>query len=307
MNTDLAYFSVIIPTLDRPERLAQSLAALAQMDYPRDRLEVIVVNDGSGISQGNFIKPFGAWLDLKLIEQSHAGPATARNTGAKHAKGDFLAFTDDDCAPSSNWLQTISARFAQTPGCAVGGLTINGLPANLYSTTSQTLVDYLYAYYNADPYQASFFTSNNLALPKDEFHATGGFDTTFSRAAAEDREFCDRWRRHGFPMIYAAEAIVYHMHSLSLTTFCRQHFSYGRGAFHFHRLRAGRENGRIKLEPMKFYRDLLRYRRGPSSTMQYFAIPTLLTLSQLANAVGFFWEYIYHSHGNSIPAEQDAY
>jgi GT2 family glycosyltransferase len=50
-------------------------------------------------------------------------------------------------------------------------------------------------------------------------------------AAGEDREFCDRWLRHGYRMAYVPKATVYHAHELTFCTFWRQHFGYGRGAF----------------------------------------------------------------------------
>jgi hypothetical protein len=53
------------------------------------------------------------------------------------------------------------------------------------------LIDYLYTYYNADPYRAQFFTSNNRVLSTDRFRQIGGFDTAFPRAAGEDRELCE--------------------------------------------------------------------------------------------------------------------
>jgi GT2 family glycosyltransferase len=81
------------------------------------------------------------------------------------------------------------------------------------------MTDAVYAYYNDDPHQAHFFTTNNLALPAERFRAIGGFDTTFPLAASEDREFCDRWLHHGYQMTYSPEVVVYHAHVLTLRTF----------------------------------------------------------------------------------------
>ena len=91
-------------------------------------------------------------------------------------------------------------RFAEAPDDTIEGQTLNVLSDNPYSTTSQLLIDYLYACYNADHNQTRFFASNNLALPARRFHAIGGFDTTFLRARGEDRDLCDRWVYHGYRM-----------------------------------------------------------------------------------------------------------
>ena len=192
-------FSIIIPTYDRPAQLANCLKALARLDYPHDRFEVLVVDDGSKTPPEALATSFRERLDVRLLIQAHAGPAAARNTGAAQAKGRFLAFTDDDCMPAPDWLQTLAARFASTPDQIIGGRTLNARSDNLYSTTSQTIIEVVYAYYNTDPNQASFFASNNLAVPADRFRAISGFDATFT--TSEDRELCDRWLHHSYRMM----------------------------------------------------------------------------------------------------------
>lgn len=288
-------FSIIIPTYARPQRLATCLKAIAHLDYPRDRFEVIVVDDGSEMPIQPVVAPFQDKLDLTLITQPNSGPAKARNTGAAKARGKFLVFTDDDCTPAPDWLKTLSVRFTTAPDCLIGGRTLNALPNNLYSTASQVLIDYLYEYYNADPSRSSFFASNNLALPADRLHALGGFDTTFPLAAGEDREFCDRWLNCGYKMIYAPEVQVNHAHKLALPTFWRQHFNYGRGAFCFYQARSRRNLERIKVEPLSFYFNLLTYPLSQASSQQALLIAALFLVSQVANVAGFFWERQHQS------------
>jgi len=290
MGQEQPFFSIVIPTYARPGQLATCLQSLARLDYPRERFEVIVVDDGSETPPEAVVASFCGHLDVTLLTQAHAGPAAARNTGAARAKGKFLAFTDDDCAPAPDWLQSLAARFARASDCAIGGRTLNALPDNLYLTASQLLVAYLYSYYNANPDQARFFTSNNLAVPTDRFHTMGGFDTTYTRTAAEDRELCDRWLHHGYRMTYAPEALVYHAHALTLRTFLRQHFNYGRGAFRFRQARAQRARGRIRLEPFSFYLNLLLYPFSQAQGRRAPLLAALLVVSQAANAVGFLWE-----------------
>ena len=131
------------------------------------------------------VNVFSDQLDIKLFTQANAGPASARNSGFSLAKGEFLAFIDDDCTPAPDWLQTLAVRFASKPEHAIGGRTVNALPDNTYSTASQMLTDYLYTYYNAYHPQGRFFTSNNLAMPVGQFNMMGGFDTTIPCARGE--------------------------------------------------------------------------------------------------------------------------
>ncbi|MFQ5938328.1 MAG: glycosyltransferase family 2 protein, partial [Acidiferrobacterales bacterium] len=233
--------------------------------------------------------PFRKELDLKLVMQANAGPAAARNTGAVHAKGEFLAFTDDDCTPAPGWLQAL-ARFATSHDCAIGGRTVNALPNNPYATTSHLLIDFIYAYFNVDGKQGRFFASNNFALPADSFRANGGFNTTFR--TSEDRELCERWLEQGYRMIYAPEALVYHAHPLTFRTFWLRHFSYGRGAFRFHQARKVTVKDLLTPDPLRFYLGLHRYSFSLVRGWRILLIAPLLLVSHAAYVAGFFSERI---------------
>lgn len=283
------FFSIVIPTYNRPERLASCLQAIARLDYPGDRFEVIVVDDGSKIPLDSVVEPLKDKIDLKLLRQENAGPAAARNRGAAEARGEFLAFTDDDCQPTTDWLTQFAASFASSPQAMLGGRTINALADNAFSTASQKLIDYLYEYYNPAKGKDAFFASNNIAMPTANFRALNGFDVSFPLAAAEDRDFCDRWNR-AYPMVYVPQAQVDHYHKLSLTSFCQQHFGYGRGAFCFHQIRSQRAAKEIEVEPMSFYFDLLSYPFHRVSKQPKLLISGLFLISQIANVAGFFWE-----------------
>src|SRR3989337_3838229 len=282
------YFSIIIPTYDRPGQLADCLHSLVGLNYPHNVFEVIVVNDGGDTTLEAIVDQFRNQINLNLITQPHSGPAAARNTGAAKAKGEFLAFTDDDCIPSPDWLQVLASHFAEMPDYIIGGRTLNLLAKNVYSTMSQLIIDVVYRHYNAKPNQSRFFTSNNLALPVDHFLSLGGFDQHFT--TSEDREFCDRSLYNGFQMIYARDALVYHAHLLKFRTFCKQHFNYGRGAFYFHKTRSKRSQGRIRLEPVWFYLNLPCYPFSQARGLQALLLAVLLGVSQMANAIGFLWE-----------------
>ena len=292
-ESEAIIFSIIIPTYSRPERLSHCLEALTKLDYPRDRFEVIVVDDGSKMPLETVVNPFKAVLNLTLLRQANAGPASARNTGARNAQGQFIAFTDDDCSPDPNWLTIAEQALANASECMLGGLTINQLPENRYTSASQLLVDYLYDYYNHDSKNASFFTSNNLIVPTKIFHEFGGFDDSFPLAAGEDREFCDRWSYQGYRLHYCPEIQIYHSHQLTLRTFWKQHFNYGRGAYHFHQIRAKRGQIKIEVEPLSFYVNLINYPLQKAGKSKGIILSLLFMLSQVANTLGFFWEQFH--------------
>lgn len=286
MIADPPSFSVVVPTRDRPAALERCLRALVRQEYSLDRFEVVVVDDRSNTDPGPIVSRFGTRPGIRLAKGRGAGPAAARNLGARVADGKILAFTDDDCRPRPGWISTLADTLARRPGAGAGGRTVNVLESNPFSTASQMLIDYLCDYHNEPGEPGSFFTTSNLALPADDFGALGGFSEAFDSPGGEDREFVDRWIRSGRRIVWAPEAIVDHAHPLTLSSFLRQHARYGEGARVFHRLL--RRNGRPppRLEPPRFYRGLIGepFRAGADRPV---LLAALLALSQAATALGY--------------------
>jgi GT2 family glycosyltransferase len=169
---------------------------------------------------------------------------------------------------------------------------------NPYSAASQLIVDIVYSHYNADPDEAGFVASNNMAVARELFHELGGFEPGFK--TSEDRDLCDRWLQCGFGIRLVGNALVHHTKPLSLTSFCRQHFRYGRGAYRFHRARAERNSGQPQ-GTLAFYRRLPgRARFLLPSTNATFVLG-LLVLWQGANAAGFAWEAAVQAVRRSAP------
>lgn len=250
-------FSVIIPTRDRPSKLALCLGSLAKLRYPRDCYEVVVVDDGGTVDLNEVIARFGNTMRVSCIRAAHGGPAAARNAGVAASTGQLIAFTDDDCRADGEWLRNLASRLDGAENALVGGRVVNELGANRYSRASQELQDFLYRWYHEERGgDLRFFTTNNLALTRASFDRLSGFDETFT-FASEDRDLSDRALTSGLDLVYAPEAIVHHAHDLRFTDFLRQHYRYGEGAAHFHNRRRERRGDRVRLEPPAFYAGML--------------------------------------------------
>ena len=289
--TDLVpTISVVVPTFGRPDALRRCLRALARQEYPHDRYDVVVVDDGSPVPPREVVGSVESPLRTRLVCQPHRGPAAARNKGAAQARGEFLAFTDDDCMPSEQWLPSLASALGQYPGAAVAGSTINALPDNAFASGAQSLIDYLYGYYNASPADGRFLTANNVALPAAAFREIGGFDATFASAGGEDRDFCDRWLASGRRLIHEASARVSHAHHMTLSGFVRQQFEYGRGACRYHRLRTRRGGGRVAIEPPAFYAKMFTHPFTAQPWPRAVVTSLLFAASQAANTAGFIAE-----------------
>jgi glycosyltransferase involved in cell wall biosynthesis len=283
------FFSIVVPTHRRIARLCACLEALAALDYPSDRFEVIVVNDGCDGLSADQVAAFASRMQLVNVDQPWAGPAAARNTGASRARGAYVVFTDDDCTPARDWLRVLELGVQKHPGALVGGRAINGLHDDLCATASQMLVDYLYQYYQGGTARGPrFFTSNNMCVPNALLRTVGGFDESFTLPAGEDREFCDRWVAAGHPLVYEPRAIVLHQHAMSLRSFTRQHLNYGRGAWAFHRARARRASGPVAMEPWSFYARLVAFPLTQGRGSRAPVLSALLVWSQVINVTGYF-------------------
>ena len=291
MQPDGLDYSIVVPTYRRRDSLARCLEAIQALRFPRDRFEVIVVDDGSPTPPADVVASLDRSLDARLVSTRHAGPASARNTGARLARGRFLAFTDDDCMPHADWLRSIDRWTSSRSGpLAIGGHTVNVLTDSVYSEASQGIIDYLYEYFGEHPTPRRFFTSNNLVVPREDFVEIGGFDDTFALAAAEDRDFCERWLDAGKDLEHATDVVVSHAHVLGFAGFNRQHFTYGRGAIDLHRSRAHRGERSLKIEPLRFYAGLIAYPLRRSRTWRAALLALLHLWSQVAYGSGYFFE-----------------
>jgi len=114
------FVSIIIPVYNDPQGLARCIDVLGKQTYPRDRFELLVVDNGSTDATREVATHPGVTLLQELdVQSSYA----ARNTGIRHAKGEILAFTDADCLPVPDWLsQGVMAIVGQQADLASGNV-----------------------------------------------------------------------------------------------------------------------------------------------------------------------------------------
>jgi glycosyltransferase involved in cell wall biosynthesis len=254
--------SVVVPTCDRPMALARCLAALARQ-RASSPLEIVVVNDGRAE-----VDAPGA----RVICASGAGPAAARNLGARAARGSVLCFTDDDCAPGPGWAQRLAEACAD--GGAAAGTTIADPAAGAAAAAAQLLTNTLMATSrDAATGRLGFAPTCNLACHAETF-AELPFDEAFALAAGEDRDWCARLVAGGSPLRHVPDAVVVHRPQLAVGGLVRQQLRYGRGAIGF----AGAGG---TLASAGFYRELPRRAARAGA-----ATGTLVALAQLSVAAG---------------------
>lgn len=272
--------AVVVASYNRPGHIVECVRHL--ISKVEGGFAIVVVDDGSAEPYAPLLAQFAG--RVTCLRQANAGPAAARNLGVAASRADFVAFTDDDCRPRPGWFAALKAAHRNHRDILVGGPVVNSLADNVYAQASQDLSTYLYGYFG-EAHELAFFTTNNLGFSRTTFERLGGLDPYFS-FASEDRDLSLRWRSAGGRLVYVPEAVVDHRHALGLARFLRQHMSYGRGARRLHLKMERAGDARPKIEPFRFYRDLML---DPVKRDGVRGLPrsVLLALSQVAMVAGY--------------------
>jgi GT2 family glycosyltransferase len=263
--------SVVVPTRDRPAALERCLAALAAQDV--GELNVVVVDDGSRSPKTVAAAVERAYPAARVLRSAPRGPATARNLGARAARGEIVCFTDDDCEPSPDWVRRLVGVALQR-GVAAGH-TVAPLEAGAAVVASQSIVEHLQLSSLDRGGRLGFAPACNLAATRQAL-ARLPFDESYPGAAAEDRDWCERAARAGLAPVYVPAATVVHRQEPGTRSFVGRQYRYGRGAARFRRASADRG-----LAPASFYTGLVR--RGFAAGA---GVGLLVLCSLVATAVG---------------------
>lgn len=215
--------SVIVPAKNASRTLGECLQALREQEgfiYDRD-YEVILVDDGSRDDTAEIAERCG----VRVTRQENAGPAAARNAGARIAKGTLLAFTDADCTVYKTWLRGLTKAFDDA-----GVVGAKGVYRTRQCELAARFVQLEYEFKYARMQKQStidFIDTYSAAYRRDIFLANGGFDESFPYSSVEDQEFSFRLARKGYRLVFAPEAVVFHYHDRTLREYLQRKFGIG--------------------------------------------------------------------------------
>ena len=197
MEEQRIFFSVIIPTFERPEDLRKCLFSLsADQQRGAPSYELIVTDDSrTDASQSLVSKEFA---EVSWGEGKKSGPAGNRNAGAARAKGEWIIFIDDDCIAQPGYLSAFGKAIDENP--SVGLFEGRIFPDRERETWAEGCP--------ANEKGGLFWTSN-LCVKKSIFQDIGGMDEQFE-VAYEDVDFARRLRDQGVPSLFVDEAAACH-------------------------------------------------------------------------------------------------
>lgn len=221
--------SVVIPTYNRKEKLTKTLDSLSKQDFPKEKFEVVIVDDGSEQDVHSVVESFKRILDIKYIKQKKEGPGIARNRGVEIAQGSIICFTDDDCMPERNWLGKFYNYFKDNRGRIIGGLT-KVRESNLKALLAQFMANGAINAYIGREKKIIFLPTSNVGLKREIFkHFT--FNPCIRYPGGEDLEFFWRIFQAGYNLAYYPDIQVLHLRNENFKEFLFQPFIYGRGNY----------------------------------------------------------------------------
>lgn len=230
--------SIIVPHLNQPDLLETLLVALAAQTIHWERMEVIVIDNGSRELPRAVVERFPGSL---LAVEPTAGPGPARNRGVALARAPILAFIDADCRPETDWVERILARFEADPALDIIGGDVRVFPADYSAPTVAEAYDALYAFRQQHYItRQGFSVTANLATRQAVHNAVGPFAGI---AIAEDTDWGQRAGRLGYRTVYAPEVVVHHPARRSLAEL---YIKWDRNMGHHFTAYAGTPLGKVK-------------------------------------------------------------
>lgn len=208
--------SIVVPAYNAAKTLAECLEACSSQNVP---VQVIVVDDGSTDRTAAIVREH----PVEYLYQDNAGPASARNFGARAAKAHVVAFTDSDCVPEPNWIEALLKGFV-SGAAAVGGTYGIANPESLLPRMIHAEIRLRHERFSGD---VDFLGSFNVAYDRERFWDVGGFDEDFKAASGEDNDLAYRLADRGNRLRFTRDAVVKHYHPQRLLPYLRTQSRHG--------------------------------------------------------------------------------
>jgi GT2 family glycosyltransferase len=217
--------SIVIPVYNRLKKTTNLLDSLAAASFS---CEIIIVDDNSTDDLESLINRFTGSLNIKYIRnKANMGPSFSRNIGIKNSSYNFVAFTDNDCVVSNDWMQRMYEyiRDASSNIAGIGGRTL---------AYGDDLISQYYEYNKIlDPWfdngRCLYIVSANAIFKKDILEKVGGFDENIKKAGGEDVGLCFKIINVGYELLYNPDAIIYHDFDNSIINLWKTFYRYGQG------------------------------------------------------------------------------
>jgi GT2 family glycosyltransferase len=213
--------SVVVCSYNGSRTIGECLDGIARLEYPN--YETIVVDNGSTDETAAIA---AARPKVRLIRTSQTGLGDARNVGLAAARGEIVAYIDDDATPDRNWLTYLVHTLQTTDFVAVGGPNVPPLGGDFVARCVGESPGNPVHVLTTDT-EAEHIPGCNMAFRRQFLEEVGGFDPRY-RAAGDDVDACWRVRAKGGSIGFNPGAMVWHRPRGTIGAFWRQQRGYGR-------------------------------------------------------------------------------
>jgi len=248
---ELPSVTIVVPVLNEEAAIGACLESLLGQEYPREKLEIIVVDNGSSDRSLEILSGYGQ--RLTLLNEQEPGPAATRNSGIAAANGEILAFTDADCVARGDWLMNLVSPLSEPEVGLVGGKILALPAATDIERYSEKLDDHGVSLNAPIPTAITM----NWASRTADIRALGGFDPEFIQG--EDSDLSLRMFLAGHTFRYQPSAIVYHRNEETYGKLFREGYRHGMASVRL--VRKHRETYRkfgVRRIYLRSYLDLVR-------------------------------------------------
>lgn len=221
------FISVIIPVRDGEGLIGNCLGSLTNLDYPKDKYEIIVADGLSTDSTAKIARSFGA----KVIINKKQTVVSGRNVGFKVARGKLIAFSDVDCIMDKNWLKNCVKYFKNKKVACVGGPNLVPDTESAFSKAVGLIFDYAFYIGKTAPTKIlkkpieSRSHGSNAIYQREALAQVMPIDETL--VEGEDVEMNNRIKSLGYKLLYVPDVIVYHFRRATPRGWWNQMVRYG--------------------------------------------------------------------------------
>jgi len=199
------FISVVIPAWNCPDLIARCLASLGAQTYPRDRYEVLVVDNGSSDATPDVARSFPF---VTLLSEPVAGSYRARNRGLGAARGAYVAFTDADCVADPDWLAAAAQAAGRNPGAVVLAGRIELFRVDPAASPACETYERTFVFDQAKNASNGVCVTANWMSRRQTLLELGGFDEGLKSGG--DWDLCRRICATGRSVVYVPEMRVAH-------------------------------------------------------------------------------------------------